>query len=823
MAEEMDAMAARAKLLDAVATDSEEEQEKLLGEAGGLLKYASMDTSDGTPVVKSPSDAVPDKVYFDDLTPLKQQMMEGIVADTEKSLANALGKKYYSDGEYYNQDEVNRKTKRLNRFKRMLAGEQSISQGMFSNINREVKKSVKDDFISLFQDPSYESIYDNPYFEATGLLSATQFNNSRDPRDWEKIMLSADPIAAARLATRQAIEAGAFTKNPKPNYLPSSGYIDPANILGQVGPIALVRDRKAELLGYDRPGMERFKIFDPSGAGRNFTDLGYTPEVAMQRLQRLGYGLNQDQIDQLRELAYANYGPDSANPLDSGSGLFQVVDNITPFGQYEPEMLAQDFLTYGMDPDLYYGVDWQTKKEYNAAEKLKAEERMLKEQAASMTDTPAPFQSAGLASMTQYSPVYTQTSPVTLQPLMPQQTGLASLPTQYGGIQVEANPLLSSLPSVRSMREGGIVQSFSGGGDAMSLRDELLKKVEKNSNAELAGDYTRQIKQLFQDFADKKPSRFEDLGYTPFGKPGDYDKAALAFKAEHARLKKLQQEAANRGIVTGKDIFYPEKFLNKPETRQFAEAAGVSYSEAANAMRSGMNTDARDWAAIMASDNPYQAAMDAKQAQIEAFDPRHFKGIVLEQAATNPFGDAAAGSNYLLDLDEKTYNYLMDMRTSTPRELRSAERIMGYNPETGNLGVSVYYKNPNTTTPYIDKQRFIYENQPYKFPSGEFDPSALENLPNYPSEYKSVTGALPTVQDFADYGYTDPQASFEGIMTQYGYYGDDATDPVNQSVDLAPMQQYSPVYTQVSPVTLQPLLPTQYGGIQSLQMQTKAV
>ena len=447
MAEEMDAMAARAKLLDAVATESEEEQEKLLSEAGGILKYASMDSSDGAPVVKSPSDPVPDKVYFDDLTPLKRQMMEGIVADTEKSLANALGKKYYSDGEYYNQDEVDRKTKRLNRFKRMLAGEQSISQGMFANINREVKKSVRDDFISLFQDPSYESIYDNPYFEATGLLSATQFNNSRDPRDWEKIMLSADPIAAARLATRQAVEAGAFTKNPKPKYLPSSGYIDPANILGRVGPIALVRDQKAEFLGYERPGAARFKIFDPSG-GRTFTDLGYTPETVMQRLQRFGYGLSQDQIDQLRELAYENYGPDSANPEGAGSGLFQVTDNITPFGQYEPEMLAQDFLTYGMDPDLYYGVDWQTKKEYNAAEKLKAEERMLKEQAASMTDTPAPFQSAGLASMTQYSPVYTQVSPVTLQPLMPQQTGIASLPGQYSGIQVEANPLLQNIKAV---------------------------------------------------------------------------------------------------------------------------------------------------------------------------------------------------------------------------------------------------------------------------------------------------------------------------------------------------------------------------------------
>lgn len=440
MAEEMDAMAARAKLLDAVATDSEEEQEKLLSEAGGILKYASMDTSDGAPVVKSPSDPVSDKVYFDDLTPLKQQMMEGIVAKAEKSLEGAIKKKYYSDGEYYDPAAVDEKTRRLNRFKRMLAGEQSISQGMFSNINREVKKSIEDDFKALFQDPSYESIYDNPYFEATGLLSATQFNNSRDPRDWEKIMLSADPIAAARLATRQAIEAGAFSKNPKPGYMTSSGRVLPENILGRVGPVALHKDSK---------GRTRFRIVDPSESTPiRFTDLGYTPETAMQRLQRFGYGLSQDQIDQLRELAYENYGPDSANPLDAGSGLFQVVDNITPFGQYEPEMLAQDFLTYGMDPNIYYGVNWMGPNEYKAAEEQKALERMAGEQTASMVDTSAPFQSAGLASMTQYSPVYTQTSPVTLQPLMPQQTGIASLPAQYSGIQVEANPLLQNIKAV---------------------------------------------------------------------------------------------------------------------------------------------------------------------------------------------------------------------------------------------------------------------------------------------------------------------------------------------------------------------------------------
>ena len=371
--------------------------------------------------------------------------------------------------------------------------------------------------------------------------------------------------------------------------------------------------------------------------------------------------------------------------------------------------------------------------------------------------------------------------PLPMPPMMPQQrmvapnTPMMRTPPMQS---MTARPMaMGGEVDIFGYEDGGpVVQGYKPGGEvsAMSLRDQMLDAVEKNSNAELAGDYTKQIKQLFQDYADRAPGTYEE------------NRDALkAFKAEHARLKSLQQEAANRGIVTGRDIFNPERFLNKPRLDEFAEAAGISFNEAANAMRSeiGENTDARDWSAIMASDNPYQAAMDAKQAQIEAFDPRHFREVVLERAATNPFGDAAAGSKYLLNLDEKTSNYLTNKLTSTPRELRTAERIMGYNPETGMTDVAVYYKNPNTTTPYIDKHRFIFENQPYKFPSGNFDPGALENLPNYPAEFKSVSGSLPTVQDFADYGYTDPEASFEGI---YGAEGVDLVGSVDSVLSTDP-------------------------------------
>jgi hypothetical protein len=276
----------------------------------------------------------------------------------------------------------------------------------------------------------------------------------------------------------------------------------------------------------------------------------------------------------------------------------------------------------------------------------------------------------------------------------------------------------------------------------------LVREVPEAGKA-LAGEYSRQIQQLFADYANTYDSR--DSG------------AQKTFKNEVARLKDLRDAAASEGVVTGRDVLSPQKNLGKPRADEFAAATGVSMNEAFDAMRSGMgDIDARDWSKIMSSSDPYTAAMQAKQAQLNSVDPKFVVGAQSQLIGQTDY-DADAGIDYLLGLDAKTAGYLTDKNSVSPKELRSAKKIQQYNPETGNMDLDVYYENPNTTTPYIDEQRFIFENQPYRFPSGEFNPSTLENLPNYKSDFQSVMGSAPTVQDFSDYGYTNPQASFQGI------------------------------------------------------------
>jgi hypothetical protein len=322
------------------------------------------------------------------------------------------------------------------------------------------------------------------------------------------------------------------------------------------------------------------------------------------------------------------------------------------------------------------------------------------------------------------------------------------------------------------------------------MSDGILSLANKTSDGgkSLAGEYSRQLQQLFQDYSDSYDSRDSE--------------AQKVFKDEVARLKGLRDAAANQGVVTGRDIFYPEKGLGKPRADQFAAAAGVSMNEAFDAMRSGLgDIDSRDWSKIMSSADPYTAAMQAKQAQLNSVDPGLVTGAQ-EQLIGQADYDAGAGMDYLLGLDALTAGYLKDKNSVSPAQLRSAKKIQQYNPETGNMDLDVYYKDPNTTTPYIDEQRFIFENQPYRFPSGEFDPSTLENLPNYRSDFQSVMGRAPGVQDFSNYGYTDPQASFEGI------YG----DPMGQGQ----VQAQAPAFSYMGTRGVRPVIPSREGIMSAL-------
>jgi hypothetical protein len=237
--------------------------------------------------------------------------------------------------------------------------------------------------------------------------------------------------------------------------------------------------------------------------------------------------------------------------------------------------------------------------------------------------------------------------------------------------------------------------------------------------------------------------------------------------------------------AAGRDILNPASNASKSKTGKPTDAewrkitAGLGTPKnAAFALNSEMGEiDARNWKAILASDNPYKAAMDAKQAQLDSFDPMHFRDIARQYIGTNNFGDAAAGSQYLLQLDEKTSSYLKDKNSVSPKELMSAEVLTARNPDTGLIETSTYYKNPETTKPYIDRVTFLLESFPWKNPTGApIDPSSFENLPNYPSEFQEVMGRPVTQQDFSDYGYTDPEGSFKGIMGEQ-------TQPDTTSID----------------------------------------
>ena len=264
-----------------------------------------------------------------------------------------------------------------------------------------------------------------------------------------------------------------------------------------------------------------------------------------------------------------------------------------------------------------------------------------------------------------------------------------------------------------------------------------------------------------------------------------YEKRIAEHKAE-MEASRAETEEAKSKVITGRDILNPASNASKSKTGKPTYAkwnkivSGLDTPKnAALALNSEMgDIDTRNWKAILASDNPYKAAMDAKQAQLDSFDPMHFRDIARQYIGTNNFGDAAAGSQYLLQLDEKTSSYLKDKNSVSPKELMSAEVFAARNPDTGLMETATYYKNPKTTKPYIDRTMFRLESFPWERggAEGPIDPASFENLPNYPSEFEEVMGRPVTQQDFSDYGYTDPEGSFKGIMGEQ-------TQPDTTSID----------------------------------------
>ena len=300
------------KVLDELGKQLNERGETAAEEALRLSKGQVTASPDLPSSLQSTDNEVSDRVYVKDLSPLQQQMLQKAVEEAEKSLEGAIRKKYYSEGEYYDPSAVEDRKRRLDRANRMLEGTQPISQGMFQNINRDIKASIEDDFKDLFEDPR----------EANALLSTAQ-SYGRDPRNWEAIMASDDPVLAARLATRQAIDAGAYDRNAPPFRkfgFDSGNYRDiqmPAE--GIMGLASAVRPT--------RSNPDYTQYFPVTPGGRRLTQFtGYDPNLAYE-----------DQLE-------------SVQAQMQRFGLDPVTD-----AAYEDSM---SYLVEGMDPSIYYGIDF---------------------------------------------------------------------------------------------------------------------------------------------------------------------------------------------------------------------------------------------------------------------------------------------------------------------------------------------------------------------------------------------------------------------------------------------------------------------------------
>ena len=302
------------KVLDELGKQLNERGETAAEEALRRSKERVTAAPDLPSSLQSTANEVSDRVYIKDLSPLQQQMLQKAVEKAEKSLEGAISEKYHSEGEYYDPSAVEDKKRRLDRANRMLEGTQPISQGMFQNISRDVKASIKDDFKDLFKDPR----------EAKTLLRTAQ-SYGRDPRNWESIMASDDPVLAARLATRQAIDAGAYDRNAP--LFRKSGF-DSGNY----------RDVQMPAKGI----MGLAQVNRPTGRGRENIQYHAVTPGGRRLTQFTGYDPN---------LAYEN----QLESVQSGMARFGL--DPTTEDAYED---SQSYLFEGMNPSLYYGMEWDS-------------------------------------------------------------------------------------------------------------------------------------------------------------------------------------------------------------------------------------------------------------------------------------------------------------------------------------------------------------------------------------------------------------------------------------------------------------------------------
>lgn len=209
-----------------------------------------------------------------------------------------------------------------------LAGNMPSSQGQLQLLNRLAKPNVAQFMEATGAD-----------FNTAGTILGQLTFNQRDPRDWAAIMGAADPLAAARAASGQAIAAGAYQGARPQEYMYQKAPI------GQVGNIA------AYQYNIGRDPYLKFGLLSPEGVPLG-SDFFTNPERAQYELSNLGQGLTQEQIDQLRTLTQNFY---QQNPSGRGAQVLNTLSQLQPFAA----PTAPNYLVSGMNPSLFYGIDWQ--------------------------------------------------------------------------------------------------------------------------------------------------------------------------------------------------------------------------------------------------------------------------------------------------------------------------------------------------------------------------------------------------------------------------------------------------------------------------------
>jgi len=224
---------------------------------------------------------------------------------------NSDGKQLNERGETAAEAALRRSQERVAAV-RAFEKETGMTQGQLQKANRAAKPNVKQ-----LADATGMSL-----IEAGTILGTATFNQ-RDPRNWNAIMASEDPGLAARLATRQAIEAGAYDKNAPHFRQPGfdgSNYRD----------VQMPAEGIMGLAQVNRPtgrGRDNIQYHMMTPEGRRLTQFtGYDPNLA--------YG---DQLESV-QAQLARFGFDPATQA-----------------AYEDSM---SYLVEGMDPSIYYGIDW---------------------------------------------------------------------------------------------------------------------------------------------------------------------------------------------------------------------------------------------------------------------------------------------------------------------------------------------------------------------------------------------------------------------------------------------------------------------------------